>query len=296
MRSRRRAAVLEADDADSYYVSMTDMMIGVVFIFIIMLAYFALQFRSTTAALTGAKDAQTAALLQVAKALQPRTIAAEVDEKAHVLCVPGTALGAEDGGRHCFTYSGSAPHAQATPEDRIKAERASLVGQLESDFDSAHLPASGSAADGDLTFPADQIFLPNSTTLSPGGQAIAQKVAAVLAQRLPCYAYGAPTGNCDTQGLKMARANIVTSASFDAFTDQGRAQAALALQRSVAFHDVLVRLQPVLGQLRTAAPEEGGGQLLLQVASWGQSQATLPPGDGGQTLLIAFDMAPPAPN
>jgi len=296
MRSRRRAAVHDADDADSYYVSMTDMMIGVVFIFIIMLAYFALQFRSTTAALTGAKDAQTTALLQVATALQPKTINAEIDEKAHVLCVPGSALGAEDGAHHCFAYSGTAPRAKATPEDMAKAERATLVGQLESDFDSAQLPVSGDATDGNLTFPADQIFLPNSTALSPGGQAIAQKIAALLAQRLPCYAYGAATTGCDVQGLKLNRANIVTSANFDAFTDQGRAQAALALQRSVAFHDALVRLQPVLGQLRTASPELGGGQPLLQVASWGQSQAALPPGNGSQTLLIAFDMAPPQPN
>ena len=296
MRSRRRAAVLQADDADSYYVSMTDMMIGIVFIFIIMLAYFALQFRSTTAALTGAKDAQTTALLQVATALQPKTIAAEIDEKAHVLCVPGTALGTNDGARHCFAYSGTTPHAAATPEDMAKAERATLVGQLESDFDSARLPVSGDAANGDLTFPADQIFLPNSTALSPGGQAIAQKIAALLAQRLPCYAYGAVATGCDAQGMKLNRANIVTSANFDAFTDEGRAQAALALQRSVAFHDALVRLQPMLGQLRTAPPEQGGGQPLLQVASWGQSQAALPSGDGGQTLLVVFDMAPPRPN
>ena len=296
MRSRRRAAVLEADDADSYYVSMTDMMIGIVFIFIIMLAYFALQFRSTTAALTGAKDAQTTALLQVATALQPRTINAEIDEKAHVLCVPGTALGADDAARHCFAYSGSPPRAAATPEDMAKAERSTLVGQLESDFDNAQLPATGDAGNGNLSFPADQIFLPNSTTLSPGGQAIVQKVAAIMAQRLPCYAYGTAVTGCDTQGMKMSRANVITSASFDAFTDQGRAEAALALQRSVAFHDALVRLQPVLGQLRTAAPEQGGGQPLLQVASWGQSQTALPAGSGGETVVIAFDMAPAAPN
>ena len=297
MRSRRRAtAGLEADESDSYYVSMTDMMIGIVFIFIIMLAYFALQFRSTTAALTGAKDAQTTALLQVATALQPKTINAEIDVRAHVLCVPGTALGADDGARHCFAYSGSAPHATATPQDRARAERATLVGQLESDFDTAKLPASGDATDGNLTFPADQIFLPNSTTLSSGGQAIVQKVSAILAQRLPCYAYGAPAGHCDTQGEKMSRANVVTAANFDAFTDQGRAQAALALQRSVAFHDALIRFQPVLGQLRTAAPEQGGGQALLQVASIGQSQMALPPGSGSQDVVIAFEMAPAAPN
>jgi hypothetical protein len=60
----------------------------------------------------------------------------------------------------------------------------------------------------------------------------------------------------------------------------------------VAFHDAVVKLQPVLGQLRTA--DAGAGQPLLQVASWGQSQQALPAGNGSQTLIIAFDMAAPA--
>jgi hypothetical protein len=96
--------------------------------------------------------------------------------------------------------------------------------------------------------------------------------------------------------MKMSRANIITSANFDAFTDEGRAQAALSLQRSVAFHDALIKLQPVLGQLRTAAPEQGGGQPLLQVASWGQSQAALPSVNSNQTVIIAFDMQAPPVN
>ncbi len=282
---------VEGDDGDSYYVSMTDMMIGVVFIFIIMLAYFALQFRSTTAALTGARDAQTSALLQVATGLQSRTINAEIDERAHVLCVPGSALGADDTARHCFAYSGTAPRTVVTPADRLKAERATLVGQFEGDFDTAKLPATGNAADGDLNFPADQIFAPNSTALSSGGQAIAQKVAAILAQRLPCYTYGAtpaPAG-CNAEKVRVTRANVVTSANFDAFTDQGRAQAALALQRSVAFHDALIRSQPILGQLRSGPPEQGG-QPLLQVASWGQSQTAIAPNNGSQNVMIAFDV------
>ena len=290
MRSRRRSGAIEADDADSYYVSMTDMMIGIVFIFIIMLAYFALQFRSTTAALTGAKDAQTTALLHMATSLQPKTINAEIDEKAHVLCVPGTVLGGDDPARHCFAYSANTPHATATPEDLAKTERANLVGQLEGDLDSAKLPASGDAANGNLSFPADQIFVPNSTTLSASGQAITQKVAAILAQRLSCYAYSAtPPAGCDKTGMRVARVNIVTSANFDAFTDQGRAQAALALQRSVAFHDALIQAQATLGQLRSG-PADQGGQPLLQVASIGQSQTALPAANGSQSVTIAFDV------
>ena len=46
---------LEAEaDEENYFVSMTDMMVGLVFIFIIMLMYFALQFQDITDHMTGA--------------------------------------------------------------------------------------------------------------------------------------------------------------------------------------------------------------------------------------------------
>ena len=41
-------------DEENYFVSMTDMMVGLVFIFIIMLMYFALQFQDITDHMTGA--------------------------------------------------------------------------------------------------------------------------------------------------------------------------------------------------------------------------------------------------
>ncbi len=287
--SSRRARV-EVEDGESYYVSMTDMMVGILFIFIIMLAYFALQFHKTTMELTSSKDAQTAVLLKAARALQHKTADIEVDPRAHVLCVRGDTLGASDSDRHCFAYSATPPQAPASADDKANAERATLVGQLESDFSSQNVTATGSATDGSLSFPADQIFLPNSTTLSPSGQATAQKVAAVLMQRLPCYADQPPAG-CSNGGMRLNGVNIVVNASFDAFTEQGRALAALALQRSVAFHDALVHAQPQLGQLHNA-PQ--GGQPLLQVASWGQSQVSAPADSTAQNLYIAFNMAPAA--
>ena len=84
----------EVEEGESFYVSMTDLMVGVVFIFIIMLAYLALNFHKTTENLTSAKDAQTTALLQVADQLQPVQAGIQVDRKNHVVCVPGQVLAA----------------------------------------------------------------------------------------------------------------------------------------------------------------------------------------------------------
>jgi hypothetical protein len=38
----------QAEEGENYFISMTDMMVGVLFIFIIMLMVFALEFRTTT--------------------------------------------------------------------------------------------------------------------------------------------------------------------------------------------------------------------------------------------------------
>ncbi len=54
----------EVEEGESYYISMTDMMVGVVFIFIIMLSYFALQFHAATSALTQTTSATAAAAAQ----------------------------------------------------------------------------------------------------------------------------------------------------------------------------------------------------------------------------------------
>jgi hypothetical protein len=70
---RRRGRTVDVEEGESYYVSMTDMMVGVIFIFIIMLSYFAFEFRSTTAKLTTAKHPETAALLQAAANLTPKS-------------------------------------------------------------------------------------------------------------------------------------------------------------------------------------------------------------------------------
>lgn len=54
----------EVEEGESYYISMTDMMVGVVFIFIIMLSYFALQFHAATSALTQTTPTTTTAAAQ----------------------------------------------------------------------------------------------------------------------------------------------------------------------------------------------------------------------------------------
>jgi hypothetical protein len=280
MRLRRRPErVLE--EGESYYVSMTDMMVGVLFIFIIMLSFFALQYRATTATLTKAKDSETSALLTVATALQAQPVLAEIDHAHHVVCIPAAELVSGDDGKRCFAYSNDA--LKPPPDVQAGRTRAAVVSFVNADLTAAKVRSSADSSSGTISFPAEQLFIAGTATLSPNGQDIARKVAASLAQRMPCYGYGAPATRCS--GQKMTVVNVLGQAGFDAFSDAGRQAAALSLQRSVAFHQALTAAAPVLGQL-TNAPS--GGQPLLRVATYGQSDAKADPAGAGQTITVQF--------
>ena len=289
--ARRRSRPLE--EGESYYISMTDMMVGVLFIFIIMLSFFALQYRATTSALTQAKDAQTTALLAVATALEPQPVQAQIDRTHHVVCLPASALVAADDGRRCFGYSAD---VLKPPAAQTRQTSADLVNFITADLGTADLGTGRAAvhadADtGNLSFAADALFAPGTANLSPNGQAIARELATSLAARLPCYGYGGPaTSGCT--GQKLAVVNVVAQAGFDAFSEAGRQAAALSLQRSVAFHQALTAAQPVLGRLTNAPPGQPDAQPLLRVAAYGQSDSRAPAAGAGQTISVVFQPRP----
>lgn len=286
LRLRRAAGRQEAGEVESDYVAMTDMMVGVLFIFIIMLCFFALQYKQTTVSLTSAKDAQTAVLLQTANDLRAETVQAEIDRTAHVVCLPGSLFGA-DGDRKCFAYTGEKP-VQANAADRrgkiVASDRAAFMGALDANMRASEVPAHVAIDNANLSLPADQLFIADSAALTPEGRAAAARIARTLLTNLPCYSHGvAPSASCANEA-RMSSVNVQIDASFDAFTAEGRAASALALQRSVAFHDALIAAAPDLARLRNA-PD---GEALLRVSSYQQSTSS----GGSQTLAIQFHMQP----
>ena len=291
---RRRGRSADVEEGESYYVSMTDMMVGVIFIFIIMLSYFAFEFRSTTVKLKTSKQPETAALLADAAALEPRNADIEIDYAARVLCVPETVLSKTGDGvsgeRRCFSFS---PPAKASAQAVSVIDAQSLLLEaLAADLRDAKAPLQGPVSNDTLAFKTSQIFQDGTATLSPDGQRIAGQVAQALARRLPCLGYGAPAGaGCDGGEPKLAVVNVVGQTSLDAFTPEGQQAAALALQRAVAFHRALTAAQPMLATLRNVPVGQTGSQPLLRVASVGQSQEAASKVGDDQTVSIQFRMA-----
>lgn len=87
--SRRRRA--EAEE-ESYFISMADMMVGLVFVFIILLLYFALQFRQTSTKLVDTQQTRAALLETLDRQLLERGLQVSVDTRTGVLRLPEDVL------------------------------------------------------------------------------------------------------------------------------------------------------------------------------------------------------------
>ena len=81
----------EADE-ENYFVSMTDMMVGLVFIFIIMLMFFALQFQDITDHMTGADRERAEILKQLQHTLKEKGVEVTIDTQNGILHLPDAIL------------------------------------------------------------------------------------------------------------------------------------------------------------------------------------------------------------
>ncbi|OYQ37842.1 hypothetical protein CHU93_00325 [Sandarakinorhabdus cyanobacteriorum] len=87
--SNRRS--VEEDD-EGFYVSMSDMLTGLLFIFIILLVYYAVQFRQTTQEMTGANTARAELLKELQRRLLKQDINVQIDTDTGVLRLPDAIL------------------------------------------------------------------------------------------------------------------------------------------------------------------------------------------------------------
>ena len=80
------------EEEESYFISMSDMMVGVLFIFIILMLYFALQFRQTTEIVTGARETRKEILEKlkgrIDTKLKPFGLTVETNTDTGVLSIP----------------------------------------------------------------------------------------------------------------------------------------------------------------------------------------------------------------
>lgn len=79
-------------EEENYFVSMTDMMVGLVFIFIILLMYYVMQFRDVTDQLSGANQTRTEILETLQRTLKEKGVIVSIDTQNGVLRLPDAIL------------------------------------------------------------------------------------------------------------------------------------------------------------------------------------------------------------
>lgn len=72
-------------EEEGYFVSMTDMMVGLLFIFILMLMYFALQYQDTTEQLTNANKTRGEILVKIGQSLKDQGFEVEINPASGIL-------------------------------------------------------------------------------------------------------------------------------------------------------------------------------------------------------------------
>jgi len=80
------------EEQESYFVSMADMMVGLLFVFIILLLYFALQFRQTAHDLSSAEQSRATILKRLDEQLRDHGLAVSIDTGSGVLRLPEDVL------------------------------------------------------------------------------------------------------------------------------------------------------------------------------------------------------------
>lgn len=80
------------EEEESYFVSMADMMVGLLFVFIILLLYFALQFQQKSKALTDAGETRAQILRAIKTRLDQQHLDVQIDTATGVLRLPAAIL------------------------------------------------------------------------------------------------------------------------------------------------------------------------------------------------------------
>ncbi|WP_374944916.1 flagellar motor protein MotB [Sphingomonas sp.] len=81
-----------AEEEESYFISMADMMVGLLFVFIILLLYFALQLQEKSKALSDAGETRTQILQELKRDLAQHHLDVEIDTATGVLRLPAAIL------------------------------------------------------------------------------------------------------------------------------------------------------------------------------------------------------------
>lgn len=226
------------EEEENYFVSMTDMMVGILFIFIIMLMVFALQFQKQTDESEQQADKSKVQIEEVLEKVR------QVSEQLHSLR--------------------SEINEELEDVSQSQRERTALLNDLERELKAAGLDVQIDRENGVLRLTENAIrFATDKSSLSAQASDNVRKLAAVLARVLPQYT-SCVVSNTATDCKQLAPGAAIDTVFIEGHTDkQGSETAAgdsrnwqLSTERAVETYRTLTAFELSLRALRNPEKKE----------------------------------------
>ncbi|WP_434712322.1 OmpA family protein [Rhizobium sp. YTUHZ045] len=226
------------EEEENYFVSMTDMMVGILFIFIIMLMVFALQFQKQT---DESEQQANKSKVQIEEVLEKIR---QVSEQLNGLRF--------EINRELENLSQS------------QKERTALLNDLERELKATGLDVQIDRENGVLRLTENAIrFATDKSNLNAQASDNVRKLAAVLARVLPRYT-GCVVANSTTDCQQLAPGAAIDTVFIEGHTDQQGSETAagdsrnwqLSTERAVETYRTLTAFQPSLRTLRNPEKKE----------------------------------------
>ena len=233
------------EDGDGYFASVSDLMVGILFVFLLMLTVFALNYRE-------AEHDQEISRQKFEREAEKARLAEErarlAEEKAQQQAARADGLrrlleDARDQLQHDIQASTNA-------RDR-------LLTTLETDLQQRQINVTVDRQAGILRVRGDLLFGTLSATLGPKQREVVGALADALAQTLPCFTAGDDRTRCDPAALPILETVLVEGhtdrrpigGTASLFRDNDQ----LSTERALAVFAELQRTQPLLNELLNAS-------------------------------------------
>ena len=185
------AEAVEESGGEGYFASVSDMMVGILFIFLLLLTVFALNFRE-------AEQEQKVKLAELIEA-QKKAAAAEgrarkSEIKAQREAAIAAASKAENDRFRSLLFEAVA-QLEKDIRDR-EAARGQLLVSLQQSLSNRGVTVSIDPASGILRLPEDLLFKTGDAAIGKENISRLQTLAEVLANTLPCYVHGGDISRC----------------------------------------------------------------------------------------------------
>lgn len=259
-RGRSNGTAGDEEGGEGYFASVSDLMVGVLFVFLLMLTVFALNFRDAEQAQVVEREKYEQALRDLE---QQRRIAAEQENLARLAQAEAARQEANarresaENQRLRDLLRRAMAQIQQDIEDRAAA-RLRLLASLQRALHEQHIEVAIDPTSGILHLSGDLLFQTNSAALGRQARLVVQTLGDVMAKTLPCYAGGGATGDCAKAERVLETVLVEGHTDRQQFTGLSATASQdmndrLSADRALAVFLELRRFQPSLDLLRNGA-------------------------------------------